>query len=369
MVRSVRRVSEPVYEVEDDPNRRIFQHQPGESLRDSFLDHVKSTGKPHEWVWHTSTVPPRGAKAVILTEFVIPERLRRSVLMAPCPICSPRHPKYWEGMLAWFEEERAVRAIGHECGHGHLEDFSGSVARFRESQEQNQDFNFIVRNGHRVAPLRALAGTLFERARMADKTRRVIRTVIPRVAAKTIARHMAGTGQLTWFDTIMVPVLDSRGQHRFGKDGEVIRREDFVVTRRFEFNGLDGLRQLDNGTEALLITATKLLEDLNLSNDDETLALCVENQNRLNELVFRIRRAWEVIDEAVSELENLKNLLLPETIDVLGQWGAGRSAVRRIRARYTDKLTLEIGEYERACRKVVVHGSLLQELPKLLPLE
>ena len=368
MVKSNRRPSEPVYEIRDDPSVKIFDNLPSRAVRNDFLDHLKKTGRPQDWRWHLSTTPPKQSRARIIEEFVIPVRLRSSVLMAPCPICSPRHPKYWEGMLAWFEAEMAIRAIGRECGHQFLEDFAIEIARYHRSRAIDQDYDFLERNWSKIFFAKRMCEALFPRARHLDKTRDTIRTVISNKAIQDIARLMAGSGQLILYDTIRSPVLDAIGGLRFDKGGAVIKRDEIVVARRFEFRGIDALRELKSRSEANLVTALKLLDGLVVQNEDEFISLAVEYQTRLEELVFRLNRAWIMIQSALSQLENFRLLAHPSTIKSLGEWGRDKRAIRRIKANYVRDGLLDFGEIDKKSRLIPIHGSLMQDVPVLAPL-
>lgn len=369
MPETKRKISEPAYEVKDDPSIKVFEHFPGKDIKDDFLEHLRLTGKPQDWKFHLSTSPPRGARPRILTEFVVSERLRKHVLMAPCPICSPRHPKYWEGMLAWFEEEHAIRAIGRECGHHFLGDFSEAVARYRRDAAADQNFEFMIRNCYKISWAEARIDELHARARLADRTKDLIRTVIPKKAISEINRHMGGTGQLHWFDVVKAPVMDAFGNYRYDKDGEVITQEVPVVKERFEFGGLPALKSLDDRTEARLITAKKLLEGLRADDEDAVLAVATEFQDSLEEVVFRIRRAWDMLGDAHAQLRDLREFLRPSNIETLGTWGRDHRAIRRVRAKYISAGVLLLGEIDRRARNIPIHGCLMEPLPPIIALE
>lgn len=83
------------------------------TLIKKFIDRF---GTPHLWYGHTHTKPAQGSRVTFLAKYSLPKSHRRRARWAPCPCCSPRHPKYFrQGLIAWFPDEGVIRCVGDQC--------------------------------------------------------------------------------------------------------------------------------------------------------------------------------------------------------------------------------------------------------------
>jgi hypothetical protein len=123
-------------------SKPYFKERPDSALVKHIKAFIKETGNPHMWHGHTHTKPPKGARIVYLAEFDLPKKLHKSPhLFAPCPCCSPTHPKYVRnGKIGWFPDEGIIRIIGPDCfaaldKEGHFK----AVAQLRAEQQIEKD--------------------------------------------------------------------------------------------------------------------------------------------------------------------------------------------------------------------------------------
>lgn len=93
-----------------------YRERPPRALVSVIKQFIEQTGAPHLWPGHTHTKPPKGSRVTFLTKYSLPATHRRRERWAPCPCCSPWHPKYFrQGLIAWFPEEGVIRCVGDKC--------------------------------------------------------------------------------------------------------------------------------------------------------------------------------------------------------------------------------------------------------------
>lgn len=77
---------------------------------------IQTKGTPHLWPGHTHDAPQKGSEVTFLGKYTLPETHHRQPNWAPCPCCSPHHPKYFrKGLIAWFPKEGVIRCVGDKC--------------------------------------------------------------------------------------------------------------------------------------------------------------------------------------------------------------------------------------------------------------
>ena len=122
-----------------------FVTRPGKEVVAEIVDFIKRTGKPYLWRGHTHSKPPTGSKPVYLDEFELPKKFRAPDRRAPCPCCSPAHPKFCDGKIAWFPSEAVIRILGPDCfkaldAEGHQE----AVDNLRAERRREKDTRFLL---------------------------------------------------------------------------------------------------------------------------------------------------------------------------------------------------------------------------------
>ncbi|WP_321334892.1 hypothetical protein [Breoghania sp.] len=164
-----------------------FSQYPTEAQIEDFVRHLKETGKPHTWHLIDNSKPPKAGEFIEVVTFKIPPRLRGRVGKAPCPICSPDKPKYYEGALTWFKCEGVVRAIGKDCAHTHFgaELTNAARAKGKHRRQLVAAQGWLENTLPRVPALQAEAAALQETAVDADK---VLRKIWAASSKKDISR-------------------------------------------------------------------------------------------------------------------------------------------------------------------------------------
>ena len=125
------------FQERDNPAGKVWDREPRLTLIDEWREHIRRTGEPDTFRYHCHSKPrTEDPPRIIADGFDVPERFRLSKRLAPCTLCSLHGPKYYRGMLAWWPEEKALRAIGHECGVRYWgEAFVQAKRDFSERQE------------------------------------------------------------------------------------------------------------------------------------------------------------------------------------------------------------------------------------------
>lgn len=151
----------------------LFPYYPSQLVIDDFFRHLSQTGTPDTWQYHDPSPPPKDEEYEEITSFQIPKKLRANSGMASCPICSPSHPKYYEGVLAWFPSEGVLRAIGHECARSHFGGaiHNAAIARREHRENTKSAQEWLLDNLHLVAQLRSEAERILPTAIDADSAR------------------------------------------------------------------------------------------------------------------------------------------------------------------------------------------------------
>ncbi|MBW9053444.1 hypothetical protein [Rhizobium mesosinicum] len=93
-----------------------FDRRPSPEFIDGWRKHIAATGSPETYIDISTTKPPRDGPVILLSEDIhVPTALRLGGDRVPCPLCSPKSPKFENGRLAYFPQESAVRCIGITC--------------------------------------------------------------------------------------------------------------------------------------------------------------------------------------------------------------------------------------------------------------
>src|ERR1700761_7414290 len=80
--------------------------------------HIRETHNPESLMGLSWSRALREQPFIFVFDFHLKPEKRPDRREAPCPLCSPKSPKYYHGSLAWFPVEGVYRCIGNECaGH------------------------------------------------------------------------------------------------------------------------------------------------------------------------------------------------------------------------------------------------------------
>jgi len=93
-----------------------YFERPSKELVTVIKDFIERFGTPHLWPGHTHTKPEKGSRVTFLAKYSLPKSHHQPERWAPCPCCSPHHPKYFrQGLIAWFPDEGVIRCVGDKC--------------------------------------------------------------------------------------------------------------------------------------------------------------------------------------------------------------------------------------------------------------
>lgn len=110
-----------------------FDRRPSPEFIDGWRKHIAATGSPETYIDISTTKPPRDGPVILLSEDIhVPTALRLGGDRVPCPLCSPKSPKFENGRLAYFPHESAVRCIGIDCARKFFgSDYTEALRVFR----------------------------------------------------------------------------------------------------------------------------------------------------------------------------------------------------------------------------------------------
>lgn len=104
-------IPESAFRVKSD-----YKERPSREIVGLIKEFIDRFGTPHLWWGHTHTKPEGGSRVTFLAKYGLPKNHHRREKWAPCPCCSPRHPKYFRhGLVAWFPDEGVIRCVGDQC--------------------------------------------------------------------------------------------------------------------------------------------------------------------------------------------------------------------------------------------------------------
>ena len=128
--------------------KALFFERPRETLIREIKQFIASNPYPHLWWGHTHTKPPKGSKPIYIDEFDLPPASMKSRHWAPCPCCSPSHPKYGHnGKIAWFPDEGVIRLLGPDCFAAmDKEGHAAAIDEMRKEKKRRQDTNYLFKN-------------------------------------------------------------------------------------------------------------------------------------------------------------------------------------------------------------------------------
>lgn len=128
-----------------------YLERPSKELVREIKAFVAMTGLPHLWSGHTHTKPLPDDIPIYLDEFELPATLIKSGRLAPCPCCTPRHPKYGKGKIAWFPKESVIRLLGPDCFATVNKDaHEAAVAEMRIRKQREADIAYLLKHQDRL---------------------------------------------------------------------------------------------------------------------------------------------------------------------------------------------------------------------------
>lgn len=309
--------------------KRAFTLRPDHLVPD-FLKHVAETGEPHTWPHNSHEGPARDGIVVLKLNFSIPKHLVSLNGRAPCPICSPHHPKYETGHLLWSEVTGKLHAVGHCCGHNYFADglYAEGIAAAARRAKRIADETAIEANWMVPAQLVSLANTIRWQVRALDGMVRFIRKGLSLDLARIVYRNAAeGGGILSVLEYVSVD-HDAGGSLR-------------AVAKPFSATPLLGYTILRGGkrsvsAEGRLHQATVSFEQLSWQSEDDAIGwLAIQPDKDLQQLARWIKDASAAFESLRHDLLAIQRFLEADNLNLLNEWlkEVGRSDVRLIRDR------------------------------------
>lgn len=129
------------------------------------IDRIRAEHRPEDIAGLRWDKAPKGKPFIRIENFHLERSMREGGLMACCPICSPKTPKYLEGFLAFYPEEGVYRAIGNECSISHV---GGEQARAADREYRIRKEN--ERNSHYLMHVVGLLPAMIDALKKAELT-------------------------------------------------------------------------------------------------------------------------------------------------------------------------------------------------------
>jgi len=321
---------DPRFSERDNPEAKIWDVKPPQSLIDDLRAFTVKTGTPDLWRFHCHSKPPENSPPprVIATNIDIPESLRASVGKAPCPLCSLRGPRYFYAMLGWWPDEKALRVIGHECGHKFWGvGFDVETRRFELEKDDDANLGFLIDNFRQVAPMRKTIEQIQPTARFLDRLRRRFFSVVSKKNIQTINRSLdSNFGRLGLYDEITTTFTDSRGNES--------RKQIPSLVEDIHLNGRQMLAIGNDSADIHLYRAEQNLKGLDLPSDDSF----IDELGRLDmdgrkHAADNLKEAWKAIKEAVEVCTATQEFFASENLRAFARWASDHRAPVQLRIR------------------------------------
>jgi hypothetical protein len=290
-----------------------YPTRPGKEVVAEIVDFIERTGKPYLWRGHTHTKPRPGSKPVYLDEFELPKKFRAPDRRAPCPCCSPAHPKFCDGKIALFPSEAVIRIIGPDCfkaldAEGHQE----ALDNLRAERQRDKDTSFLL---SRLPNLWRVVGVGDRATRVADALEEFHRELHDklRLARLNLWRDVQRDGELR------VSVKTREIRRRRNLEEYFLNTETETVAYR-----LDGYEVLNPnlriGVDALKSALRKLKRYADLAMRAD--AIDQMDGAARHEAAAEVGRATTVLRTAVENLARWQKFGTPLAINSLKSWGA-----------------------------------------------
>jgi hypothetical protein len=222
-------------------------------------------------------------------------------------------------MLAWWPEEKALRAIGHECGVRYWgAAFVDAKRDFAERQEGDRAGDVLI-DALRLTPnLASWIEAIRPRARAIDAARARFNKGLGSGAVADLYRHLGAESQLKLYREFFDPITE---------------RRELEVVERLPFKGRQALGK-GKAAELLLYRATLALDGLVFPSDNAMLDAVVTwtPKERVEHLRSRMA-ASRSCDEAYKLCVATQALFSTENLDTLCGWAADHWSLSRLKIR------------------------------------
>lgn len=295
-----------------EPKAFYRTRESADAVVNEIKDHIQKTGLPHSWRHHTHSPPVSGARIVYLGKFNLPASHKGQDRHAPCPVCSPRAPKYfWNGMIAWFPDEHVIRMIGPECfatlnPEGHWE----AVEQFEAEEAERKTIAYLVNNTHLSADACKIAAAAVPTLECVDSVHKTLQSRLTDVAHVNVWKHVS-RGVLT------VNVTSRRmRRHRDGSESF----EDFLDIR--ELSQFAGHRMFSPRTSNLASRMKACIKRLSLVDfgDEKHERIRAMTQDERAKAARILSKGLEAANNIFEEAEEIRRGFSPMAIATLKGW-------------------------------------------------
>jgi hypothetical protein len=287
--------------------------RPGKELVAAIVDFIQQTGKPYLWHGHTHTKPPAGSKPVYLDEFDLPKKFRAPDRGAPCPCCSPWHPKFYRGKIAWFPSEAVIRIIGPDCfkaldAEGHQE----ALDNLHAERQREKDTSFLL---SRLPGLSRIVQVAVRATRVGDALEEFHHDLHDklRLARLDLWRDVERDGELR--------VSVKTREVKRGRNGDEYFEDTEAEIVVYRLDGYEVLNpDLNLGTGPL----KSAVRTLKRYAESATLPDFIDKMNDAarRDAANEIGRAITAVRRAVDNLTRWQRFATPLAINSLRSWGA-----------------------------------------------
>ena len=328
-----------------------WDRRPSDERIQEVLGFILRTGKPYLWPGQTYDRPLNDSHIEYLAEFCLPSNRP----LVPCPCCTPRHPKYRRGMIAYFPEEKTIRIMGHDCfksinAHGHTE----ALRKYHAELQRKKDVIYLLENLDNVPELISIIEHAAPVGHAVDEFRNNACKVFREALHIDLWEHIR-TGQLR-IARIRTQVIQIPGRGEETRDIEIVETygtitgQDFLKARSPRLglkldNALVALRQIDFGPKF-----------------NERVAQMTDSDRR--QTASLLGRALKTANEVFALIDELRQFTSPATIATLNGWARIAECPIHMRLAF-DGSSLHVGKREHDYRRIEVPAPYLVVLKRL----
>lgn len=325
--------------------------QSAEAVVPAILEHIAATGHTHDCRYHTHSKPTPNAVPVYISEFVLPEKLRKSKHFVPCPCCSPEFPKFGGGMIAWFEDELVIRIIGPTCFRTlNPEAHDAAISNYEAERRRLQDTNFLL---SRLSGLTRMLESLDRAIVVAKATDEFHEQLHNKLGALSVElwSHVKRDGDLS--------VRTTESVFRRGTDGSMYSHEEHGTRVAFR---LHGFQMLDPELKCLAGSLARERIKLMAFEFGGAYAARVEEMDDDDRHRYAgvLSRVINGANAKIVELEERRKFIAPIAINTLRSWGRAQGClIPLIYSHEGSRISIAKREHQ----AVVVEISAAMELP------
>ena len=348
--------------------KALFPTRPGDDIISEIKAYVKAFGTPHLWRGHTHSPPAKDAQIVYLDEINLPlshcgDNNRHK--WSPCPVCSPRHPKFYKaGMIAWFPEEGTIRIIGPECfASFNLEGHAAAYNEFRKEQEEKKNEAFLLSHlgfiGEAIEVIEANIPTVRE----VDRVREILARRIPHLIDFDLWYHIRADQKLRTENERRTVTKD-----RFGEERVTVVREANIYGPVIGHIMLEPSSKLIMNRLDICKTRLRMID----FGDKYAEHLATLPSNEKGKLAKFLQKEIKKAHELFAELEEVRRFLRPENVATLRGWGKHEDCPTRLHIAFApDGRQLNIGKTDEQYQTMTVRPPFWNALRQIsiLPLQ